>query len=90
MSAVGVPLHLRQCVLERFALARSRWASSSLDRVRFVACDLRGADLSGLRDRVHAVLFEDCDLDGANLGGLPIAEVLFARCSLAGTIMPSA
>lgn len=55
-----------------------------LDQHHFIACELGGADLSGLR--FEDCLFERCNLASARLRGTALRNVAFADCKLVGVV----
>jgi len=70
------------CSFERCNLTSAEWRGVSLNNVKFSACKLLGANLTGLRKTLLSVAFTDCKLDYSDFGGLDLAKTRFVRCSL--------
>lgn len=94
---------MAECDFERSNLERSSWAGAIvvrsrlgstmmvdaiLDRVLFIECDLRGADLSvqklGSRATMIGARFVRCDLRETKWDGRMLSEVRISECKLHG------
>jgi len=64
--------------------AQIRAQGGEIERLRFVGCELAGADLSRLR--FEDCLFERCNLASVKLSGTALRNVAFVDCKLLGAV----